>query len=72
MGKVIYCDFRRTERRKEIVEIEKTMQNMVDAFENHPDEIEDTDYINVTDKLVKKYYALLREEEEWGKYELYK
>ncbi|MGN0992954.1 MAG: hypothetical protein ACI4PE_03445 [Bacilli bacterium] len=64
---IIYCDFRRTERRKELQRIEQIFSEIIQKFQdtNFNDEMElisDEEFY----KLQQIYGNLINEEKEWG------
>lgn len=67
MNNIIKCDFRRTERRKEMREIEEKMTQLIQVFyESVNLEEQDINAINEINQLDIRYAQLKKEEEEWG------
>lgn len=67
MSNVIRCDFRRTERRKEMTNIELKVADLMKTFYNSLDmEDEDIATIEEINRLDKQYSKLVEEEREWG------
>ena len=71
MAKIIKCDFRRTERHKEMHELEAILQKMLDAF-NYPDECELPCSAEEAIGGTNRYTELQSEEKEWGMCHLWK
>ena len=71
MAKIIKCDFRRTERHKEMHELEVTLQKMLDAF-NYPNECELPCSADEAIRITNRYTELQNEEKEWGMCHLWK
>lgn len=71
MAKIIKCDFRRTERHKEMHELEVTLQKMLDAF-NYPNECELPCSADEAIRIINRYTELQNEEKEWGICRLWK
>lgn len=67
MNNIIKCDFHRTERRKEMREIENKVAQLIQSLYTSLD-FEDTDITSIEEvnKLDKRYTELLKEENEWG------
>ena len=67
MNNIIKCDFHRTERRKEMKEIENKVAQLMQSLYTSLDFTDiDITSIEEVNKLDKKYTELLKEENEWG------
>lgn len=67
MNNIIKCDFHRTERRKEMQEIEAKMVKLINSLYDSVNlENADIDAIAEMNKLDIRYAELEKEEKEWG------
>lgn len=66
MNNIIRCDFRRTERRKEMREIEQRLQEILKLVMSSDEAANDKELSLEAFQLDMKYAQLEKEEKEWG------
>lgn len=71
MAKIIYCDFRRTERRKEMNTILDIFMEIINSFQDPTKQLPNLTEDELT-QLNNQYVVLEKEEMEWGNYPYYK